>query len=244
MLTPRVGKEALWFHSACKRNGLSVSDDRLELLERYVSQLLEWNKKLNLISRKDEENIWRRHILQSASLFFHVSLVPDRQILDLGTGGGLPGIPIKILSPHLSVTLIDSVRKKILAVESILRELSLHDVRVACGRAEDLAKREEFRNQFDYVIVRGVATLKELVQWSLPFLQRRKSEAAHSNDDPHMRFIEPPALIALKGGDLGAEIRQASKSKRVKELTIVDLTIDMLGAAQDAERKAIIVHFK
>src|SRR3990172_6606526 len=112
MLTPHVGKEALWFQSICKWNGLSVSDDRLQLLERYVRQLLDWNKKLNLISRRDEENVWTRHILHSASLLFHLSLKQRARILDLGTGGGLPGIPIKILVPSFSVTLVDSINKK------------------------------------------------------------------------------------------------------------------------------------
>ena len=237
-------RKSLWFQSICHLNGLSVTEQQLELLERYVGLLLEWNKRVNLISRRDEENIWERHILHSVSLLFHLSFNEPSTLMDLGTGGGLPGIPLKIMSPGFSVTLVDSIKKKTAVVNTILQELSLPNVAVEFGRAEDLAKRTKFQNQFEYVLARGVATLKELVEWSYPFFRVRKAHLTQPPREDQKKFIEPPALIGMKGGDLRAEIRLATRRQYVGEVTVVDLVINGLETTRRWDKKAVIVHFK
>src|SRR5258707_6454240 len=117
----------------CENNGLRISDIQSELLETYVDTLSEWNSKINLISRRDEENIWHRHILPSISLRFEFQLSLPSKMLDLGTGGGLPGIPIAILLEKLNVTLLDSIHKKIHALNDILSHLHLNNVTAICG---------------------------------------------------------------------------------------------------------------
>src|SRR5512147_380996 len=99
-----------------RENGLNLEDGRGELLERYVALLLEWNGKINLISRKGE-NVWESHILHSLAPLMQLKLPPGLRVLDLGTGGGLPGIPMAILHGEMEVTLLDSIGKKIKAVE-------------------------------------------------------------------------------------------------------------------------------
>jgi 16S rRNA (guanine527-N7)-methyltransferase len=227
----------------CAINGLQITTRQKELLSKYVSLLLDWNKKLNLISRRDEENIWERHILHSISILFHFTIEERGRVLDLGTGGGLPGIPLKILMPELSLYLIDSIKKKIVAVENIVRSLSLQGVKVKCSRAEDLAKSEEFMGQFDYVIARGVAELHKLAAWSFPFLERR---AMHTEDSMRgeKMFVSPPALIAMKGGNLQAEIPVAQRDKHVREVLVRHLRIRGLDETENPDRKAVVVYFQ
>ena len=106
----------IWFRTVCRRNGLEPTDDQLAQLAEYARRLLEWNRKINLISRKDEENIWQSHLLHSISLLMRVDFPLGARILDLGTGGGLPGIPIRILRSDLSFVLLDATKKKVEAV--------------------------------------------------------------------------------------------------------------------------------
>jgi 16S rRNA (guanine527-N7)-methyltransferase len=235
---------ASWFQSVCVKNALKVASGQLELLEKYVAVLLEWNQKVNLISRKDEQNVWERHILHSVSLLFRFSVVANARIMDLGTGGGLPGIPIKILIPTLSLTLVDSIKKKTHAVADIVHRLSLTNVHVECGRAEELARTKEFRNQFDYVMGRGVADLKRLIEWSYPFLESPRYKSTDTSGAEPKALIKPRALIALKGGNLEGEIASARKAKHVDDINVIELRVEGLDRSQNPHRRVVIVHFQ
>jgi len=233
-----------WFRRICALNKLSVSYQQTELLEEYVGLVLEWNKKINIISRKDEPNIWRRHILHCASLLFTISIQEDTKVVDLGTGGGLPGIPVRILIPTLSLTLVDSIRKKTEAVEDIVNRLGLANVKVECARAEELAARKGFRDEFDFVVARSVADLKKLVEWSLPFLKSPKSNVFKEADAQGKRFIQSPALVAMKGGELTNELSIARRHKHVKDIEVIDLKIEGLVENHNPNRKVVIVRFQ
>jgi len=165
-------KDHDWFRKICAENRFPVSDTQVSQLNRYVALLKDWNRKVNLISRKDEENIWENHIFQSVSFLFLISFDVHARVLDLGTGGGLPGIPLKILIPTLRITLLDFIARKVNAVKDIVSSLQLEDVDVVCGRAEDIGKRKEFVGQCDFVICRAVARLKDLVKWAYTFLKK------------------------------------------------------------------------
>jgi 16S rRNA (guanine527-N7)-methyltransferase len=221
-----------------------VYDTQIEQLQEYAALLLHWNRNLNLISRKDEENVWERHILHCASLLFNVSILSTAKVIDLGTGGGLPGIPIKILIPMLSMTLIDSVKKKTRAVLDIVGQLSLSNTAVECGRVEELGTRSGFHNEFDYVISRSVAELSRLAQWSLPLLKLSRTESSVLADSSGKALIKPPALIAMKGGDLHMEIAGARRNRHVRDIRFQDLKVEGLEPVHNPDRKVAIVYFQ
>jgi 16S rRNA (guanine527-N7)-methyltransferase len=233
----------IWLRSLCTLNQLPLDDTQLQQLQEYAGLLLRWNQKVNLISRKDEENVWERHILHCASLLFNISISSTGKLIDLGTGGGLPGIPIKILVPTLSVVLVDSVRKKTQSLADIVRQLSLTNVNVECSRAEQLGTRPGFYNEFDYIVARGVAELKKLVLWSFPLLRPRRTELPNVTRSGKP-LIKPPALIAMKGGDLSKEIQGARKSPDVQNIEILELKVDGLEKVHNPDHKAVIVYFR
>ena len=235
---------AKWFQAICAENHLPLNDAQLHVLQDYVALLRERNQKINLISRKDEHNIWERHILHCTSLLFHISVKADATIVDVGTGGGLPGIPLKILIPQLSLTLIDSIRKKTIAVTEFVQQLQFTDVHIECGRAEELALKSPLLNHFDYVIARSVSNLNQLVVWCFPFLKSQRTQLQSLTSDGDKTFIAPPAMIAMKGGDLDKEIALVRKERRVKGIDVINLTINGLDQAHNPDRKAVILYFK
>jgi 16S rRNA (guanine527-N7)-methyltransferase len=196
-------------------NGIKLEEQQIELLRRYVKLLSEWNAKVNLISRRDEENIWWSHILHSMSILFFLTPREGMRLLDLGTGGGLPGIPLAILRSDLHITMLDSIRKKTAAVQDIVERLPLPNARIETGRAEELAGKSGWSGQFDIVVVRAVASLEDLIRWSRPLLRLMKGGAVnHRLAAPAGRPLSTPLLVALKGGDLTEEVRRAQQRGR------------------------------
>lgn len=217
----------LWLRTIFAKNDYTATDEQLDQLESFVHVLLDWNSKVNLISRKDEANIWRAHILHSAAILLQADIPPKAKVLDLGSGGGLPGLVIKILRPDLDMTCLDATRKKMDAVADMARKLNLRDCATAWGRAEDLGKDKWFNAGYDVVVARAVAPLKDLVTWTRPFLR-----------PPHAR------LITLKGGDLQQE---RSHAERMPELrSIKESALTFAGAEQipGVDKKIVVVDFE
>jgi 16S rRNA (guanine527-N7)-methyltransferase len=192
--------------SICRRNGLLLTDDHVMKLRTFVEMLLEWNAKINLVSRKDIENIWHSHVLHSLSLLFYIRFPERIRMLDLGTGGGFPGIPLSIVRDDLKVTLCDSIRKKTAAVQDMVQSLQLANVEVVTGRAEEIARDSSHSGAYDTVVARAVASLNDLIRWSRPFVKKGNSDF--------------PRLIALKGGDLGNEISEAQTKTKPLQIKI------------------------
>ena len=232
----------VWLRSVCTKGGLRILDDQMEALGRYVGQLLEWNTRINLISRRDVENIWTSHILHSISPLFKVRIPDGARMIDIGTGGGLPGIPLKIMNPSMRLLLVDSTQKKINAVGEIVRELKLTDTAVRWGRAEDLAKEPDLRGRFDVVTARGVGPLYELARLAYPFVVSGKEDSgqhpAAANPKPELAI---PCLLAYKGGDLEEELEKTRTEKIVRAIDVVTLAAEGLDPA-DA-KKLVIVKF-
>ena len=233
-----------WLGTVCAQNGIRLSDEQLQSVELLATLLLDWNKKINLVSRRDEENFWTSHILHCLSLLFKVDLPADATILDLGTGGGLPGLPLKIARPDLLFTLLDSTQKKINVVNDIIAALGLRGINAVWGRAEELGKTKEHNHRYDVVVARAVASLKDLVRWSEPFLKTggtTTSLTAATTGDQTRRRIGKPTLIALKGGDLNGEIEQIQKLPQVKTITVLDLTLKGSSQFDGSEKKIVLV---
>lgn len=219
----------------CTKNALHLSDGQLALLTGYVERLLEWNKKINLISRRDVENVWFSHILHSIALLFFVDIPQEWRILDMGSGGGLPGIPLAIVRPDLRVTLLDSIRKKTMATDEIAQFLQLKNISVRTGRAEELAGGKGF-DPFDMVVARAVASLEDLARWSRPLVRtgHRQIAAGEKSGAPH--------LLALKGGDLAGEIERARKIGGIA-ITVIQMTFEGSLELNLEDKKLVLVHF-
>ena len=161
----------------------------------------EWNSKINVISRKDIDGLYEKHILHSLAIAAAFDFQPDMEVIDIGTGGGFPGIPLAILFPRTQFHLVDSIGKKIKVVDAVAAAIGLTNITTAHTRAEEIKGRK-----FDVAVSRAVAPLKDLWAWSRPLL--RKSVIPS----------QPSGLICLKGGDLAAEISDSGLRPRIIEI--------------------------
>ena len=150
-----------------------------------------WNDKINVISRKDMDNFYLHHVLHSLTLATQFEFKKDMQVMDLGCGGGFPGVPLAIFFPETNFHLVDSINKKLTVIREVALATGLTNITTQHSRAEDIKNR-----QFDTVVSRAVAPLKDLWRWSRPLIKKNKNITAN----------EPNGLICLKGGDLTREI--------------------------------------
>lgn len=162
----------------------------------------EWNDKINVISRKDIDTLYERHILHSLAIAKFISLQPNASILDVGTGGGFPGIPLAILFPEVDFTLVDSIGKKIKVVQEVANAIQLKNVSAYHERAEKI------KGTFDFVVTRAVARSRMIWVWSH---QKLKSKSIHNIDN---------GIIALKGGNLEDEMKELNRP--FQEIKIMD----------------------
>jgi len=181
--------------------------ERLTDLQKNQFKLLgpfykEWNAKVNMISRKDIDSLYSHHVLHSLSVAKFISFKDGSRVLDLGTGGGLPGIPLAILFPEVQFLLVDGKAKKISVVNQLIEELKLRNVMALHKRGEEL------KIEFDFVLARAVTRLDKLLEFCLPLIS-----------DSHMNNI-PNGLITLKGGDLKEEIEEVSHQHSVEKTPI------------------------
>lgn len=149
--------------------GYTLQEEQLEQFFTYKELLIEWNKKMNLTAIEQEEDIITKHFIDSLSI---ASYIPDTtKIIDIGTGAGFPGIPLKILKKDLSITLLDSLNKRITFLEEVIRNLSLENIQAVHARAEELAHKEEYREQYDIAVSRAVAPMHTLLEYMLPYVK-------------------------------------------------------------------------
>lgn len=159
------------------------------------------NEKVNVISRKDIDQLYERHILHSLAIAKFATFIPHTKVLDLGTGGGFPGIPLAILFPEVHFTLCDSISKKIVVAESIAEELELKNTDFVVGRVENL------KEQFEFVVSRAVAPMEQLYRWTQSYI------------DDTSRNSKLNGYLLLKGGDLKEETKAV---KRINRKLFVD----------------------
>lgn len=192
-------------------------ETRLEVITRYFGEFSErqvrqfgmlwdlyrdWNGKINVISRKDIDALYERHVLHSLAIAAWMDFTPGMEVIDIGTGGGFPGIPLAIYFPEVRFHLVDSIGKKLKVVEAVAEATGLDNVTVQHARAESIRGRT-----FDFAVSRAVAPLKELWAWSKPLLRNDRRMADFKN-----------GLVCLKGGDLSQEISESRLRPHVKEI--------------------------
>ena len=235
--------EAVEFRNVVLKNGLKISDDQVTKLLLYSNLLLEWNQKINLISRRDQENIIEQHILASISPLFKFEFERGASILDLGTGGGLPGIPLAILCPENKFTLLDSIQKKIKALTEMMKELNLSNVTATARRAEELSGLPNNKGVFGYVTSRATASVSEIIKWGRPFLGPHADNiSAPALERQRRPKIPAGALVLYKGGDISGEIEDAKRNEKPAGITIHDLTIDGINESHFHDKKLVIIY--
>ncbi len=183
-----------------------LSEQQIAQLNALQELYTDWNAKINVISRKDIDNLYERHILHAMSLALVTDFNDGAHIIDLGTGGGMPGIPLAILFPRVQFSLIDGTRKKIGVVQAIAQEIGLVNVTAKQVRIEEWKGQKA-----DFVVSRAVARLDKLIPWTQSVLKKK-----HQHGYPN-------GLFALKGGNIQAEIDELHNEEYVELFSLSDL---------------------
>lgn len=197
---------------AFTNSGFSLTNEQLEQFLQYYALLKEWNQKMNLTAIEEPVEVAYKHFVDSALLCRVIPQLAGRSLIDIGTGAGFPGVPLKIMEPSLQLTLFDSLNKRITFLKEVCQQLQLSDVQTIHGRAEDFAQKIDYREQYDLASARAVARLPVLVEICLPFVK------------------VGGYFIALKGPELEQEIAESSRAlqllggkiKDVQKLTLLD----------------------
>lgn len=183
--------------------GIHLSDEQLSQFYTYYQMLIEWNEKINLTAITDFDEVIKKHFLDSLSIGRILNQDTDVSILDIGTGAGFPGIPIKISFPNTEITLMDSLNKRVNFLNEVINTLGLEKIKALHGRAEDFAKKDMFRESFDLCVSRAVANLSSLSEFCLPYVKvggkfiSYKSEKAMEELD-----VSKKAITILGGGNV------------------------------------------
>ena len=179
-----------------------LTEKQIDQLSQLQGLYNEWNQQINVISRKDIEQLYLHHVLHSMAVGKFIFFKPKTKVLDLGTGGGFPGIPLAILFPEVEFLLIEARSKKLIVVADVIEKLGLENVQQRHQRAEEVKER------FDYVLARAVTAIDKLYYWSLPLIHQDQKNGL------------PNGLIAFKGGDVEKELKTLPK-KAYSEITSI-----------------------
>lgn len=215
------------FWTICSANGIVLDRQQLRAIERYERELRYWNERINLISRRDIEHLLERHILHALAILSVVEIPPKARCMDVGTGGGLPGIPLIIARPDLRMVLVDSVRKKLRVAEMLARHTGHRFTEAICARVEELAQQKpSYRAAFDLIVARAVADTRTLLEWT-------------------RNLIKPGGMhVFLKGGDLESDIANARVA--FPDAIFVEKPLRLRGAPwlEEQQKKALIVTWR
>ena len=189
---------------AAESYGLALTEEQLSRFERYYELLIEWNQKMNLTAITEPREVAVKHMIDSLSAWDDSLFSPEASLVDVGTGAGFPGIPLKILYPGLKLTLLDSLNKRIRYLQTVVDELGLTDVRCIHARAEEAARQKEYREQFDIAVSRAVARLPILAEYCLPFVKKGGIFAALKGMQYEQEAQEARKALGMLGGQLAA----------------------------------------
>lgn len=190
-----------WFQDAAEF-GIRLTDIQVQQFSQYMYLIKEWNERFNLTAISDNAGIQRKHFLDSLSSYAGFRDVPIKKIVDIGTGAGFPGIPLKIAFPNLEATLVESIGKKVEFCKLVIHELGLNGIRVIHGRAEEIGADKNYREQFDLSIARAVAIQSTLMEYLLPLVRLGGLAIAQKGQNARQETLAAESAIQKLGGKL------------------------------------------
>ena len=171
-----------------------LEEEQINQFYKYMNILIEWNKNINLTAITDPKEVILKHFIDSIYVLKNIEISSNSSIIDIGTGAGFPGIPLKIVRKDLNVTLLDSLNKRIMFLDNVINNLGLKDISTIHGRAEEMGKNKKYREMFDYAISRAVANLTVLSEYMIPFVKLGGKS------------------ICMKGGNIKEELENSQKA--------------------------------
>lgn len=185
------------FDNKLNELGIALNETQKKQFDQFYELLVEWNKVMNLTGITEYEEVNEKHFVDSVSIVKSVDMNQVESVIDVGTGAGFPGIPLKIVFPHLKVVLLDSLNKRINFLNTVIDELGLENISTIHGRAEDFAKKPEYREQFDLCVSRAVANLATLSEYCIPYVKK------------------DGMFVPYKSGEIDEELEQSKKAVHV-----------------------------
>ena len=191
-----------WILSEFSKVGLSIDSEKAEMLCRYYEMLVETNRVMNLTAITEFEEVVRKHFADSLILSKYLDFHNIHRVIDIGTGAGFPGMVLKIVFPHISLTLLDSLSKRIRFLQNVAEELGLTDIEFAHARTEDAACQAKYREQYDLAVSRAVAQMNVLSEYCLPYVKVKGTFVAYKGGDVKEEILASENAIRLLGGRL------------------------------------------
>ncbi|WP_096438022.1 16S rRNA (guanine(527)-N(7))-methyltransferase RsmG [Alteribacter populi] len=208
------------FQQELVKRGLLLEDKQLAQFERYFEVLVDWNERMNLTAITDKEEVYLKHFFDSVSAAFHFNFQDVHTIVDIGAGAGFPSLPLKICFPHLDVTIVDSLNKRITFLHALAEELDLAGVSFYHDRAETFGKKKEHRESYDVAMARAVARLPVLSELCLPLVKKNGTFIAMKGAGAKDELDEARKAFRVLGGEL-AEANEFQLPKEQSERSII-----------------------
>lgn len=181
---------------------ISLTQKQIDQFNTFYHLLIEYNKIMNLTSITDYDEVIVKHFIDSLSLIRVCNLKDNMRIIDVGTGAGFPGIPIKIAFPNVKILLLDSLNKRVNFLNNVIEELTLDNISVIHGRAEDFGRKEGYRDSFDLCVSRAVAKLSTLTEYCLPYVKVNGSFISYKGGNIEAEVLESKKAICVLGGNI------------------------------------------
>lgn len=222
---------SLKFEEMLDEFNISYTDRMIEQFNLYYDILIQWNKFMNLTGITEYYDVTVKHFIDSLSIVKIIDMTNVTSLIDVGTGAGFPGVPIKIIFPHIKICLLDSLNKRVKFLNEIISKLDLDNISALHGRAEEIAKRGEYREKYDLCVSRAVANLSSLSEYCLPFVKKGGQFISYKSSDIDKELLSSKHAISVLGG----KIEDIIKFKLPN--TDIDRSLILINKVNETNRK-------